>query len=125
MASYKDLSITIPNSWGFTELYRGTKRCLVLSHVRLMTNNDTDGPIVDKSVIIDVDGIIDYKIYGKSVDIHEIKILQNMNDVTSLPVILSKFERMRVCQRVGPVEECFIQRDIAYRTSSNDWHHRL
>lgn len=97
---------------------------MVLSHVRLMTNNDTDGPIIDKSIIIDdVDGTIDYKIFGKSVDIQEIKILQNMNDLMSLHAVLLKFESMRVCEGVGPVEECLIQRDIAYRTSCNDWHH--
>ncbi|XP_025161414.1 uncharacterized protein LOC112590463 [Harpegnathos saltator] len=124
MASYKDSLITIPKSWSFTESYRGTKRYLIFSHVWLMTNNDTDGPIIDKSVIIDdVDGTIDYKIFGKSVDIQEIKILQNMNDVTSLHAVLSKFESMPVCQGVGPVEECLIQRDIAYRTSCNVWHH--
>ncbi|XP_046739162.1 uncharacterized protein LOC124407245 [Diprion similis] len=117
-----DILVKLPPMWCVTESCRGTERCWIFTDIRLMSNNGTNSPVIEKSVIIHANGTISYQVQGKSVEIQEMQALRSTEDITLLPGILFKFQCMRACKGTGPIDESLFREETAYRDNHGDWH---
>lgn len=101
-----------------TEL--GTK--VIFSHVITLSNKDTT-PVLKKSVVVDLwNGHIHYYAHGIVLNLDENTQLlpRVLENTKALSIILLKFECMRICKGMTPIE-ISVMKENAIKDSLNYW----
>lgn len=126
---YTDISdekgvITLPPTWSISQAPVKLGIEIIVCQIKTLMENDKKNLAVKKYIVIaDWSGCMQYYVHGKEVQANEALLPNILNDVSELPTILAKFERMRVCTGLGSVNTTFVKTAEAFTDYTHSWHH--
>ena len=118
--------VKLPIAWGISQKTVQLGIEIILHQVTTLIEDDNTKNLVIKKYIVieDWSGCMQYYVHGKNVNADQALLPNILNDVSALPAVLAKFERMRVCAgiRVGS-SGTFLIKGEAFKDYSLSWHH--
>ena len=116
--------IKLPTAWSISQKTAQLGIKIILHQVSTLIDDDSTKNLVIKKYIVieDWSGCMQYYAHGKNVNADQTLLANILNDVSALPAVLAKFERMRVCTGIGSVGT-FLIKGEAFKDYSLSWHH--
>ena len=103
--------VKLPTAWGISQktVQLGIEIRVILHQVSTLIDDDNTKNLVIKKYIVieDRSSCMQYYVHGKNVKPDQALLPNILNDVSALPAVLAKFERMRVCAGIGSVGTFF------------------
>ncbi|XP_071578318.1 uncharacterized protein [Temnothorax nylanderi] len=96
-------------------------QCTLFTYAIMKVENGEHCPVAQKSVTLDIDGILKYFVYGRHVYLQDKNLERVLKKKEMLKDILEKFKGMNVCSGLGDISIHFVVVNGAYQDNIDKW----